>query len=77
MSRNCCSTLRRTIKKYWIILTAVLTRLLFACHSFIAIWRLTDGREDPEYWNFAVLMAFLLLETIHVVASRQGIEWRW
>ena len=61
----------------WSIFAALLTRLLFAGHSFIAVWRLTDQTDDTRYWALTFLLLLLLFEGIYTVIKRKGREWRW
>ncbi|XP_013393298.1 transmembrane protein 26-like [Lingula anatina] len=56
---------------------AVATRLIFACHSLVAIWRVTQIRPEGDYWwLLASSLGLLLLETLIIVAKKKGEEWK-
>ena len=55
---------------------AMITRALFLLHSLMAIWRVTVVTA-AMYWLLTLSFVGLLTETIVVIISRKGQEWRW
>uniref|UniRef100_A0A182FNZ4 Uncharacterized protein n=1 Tax=Anopheles albimanus TaxID=7167 RepID=A0A182FNZ4_ANOAL len=56
---------------------AVLTRILFAAHGFIAIWQVTQNKTDPIYWSLCAPIGVLCIEGIFTLAIKKNQEWRW
>ncbi|XP_046656104.1 uncharacterized protein LOC124349488 isoform X2 [Daphnia pulicaria] len=59
------------------VLKAILTRLIFAGHGFIAIWRVTTIKEDPAYWYLSISLLVLAFEGIFTLTIKANQEWRW
>lgn len=56
---------------------AVLTRIIFGAHSFIAIWQVTQFRKDLIYWTLCTPIGLLFFEGIFTLAIKKNQEWRW
>ncbi|XP_053670058.1 transmembrane protein 26 [Anopheles nili] len=56
---------------------AILTRILFAAHGFIAIWQVTQNKKDPVYWSLCAPIGVLCIEGIFTLAIKKNQEWRW
>ncbi|ETN63161.1 transmembrane protein 26 [Anopheles darlingi] len=50
---------------------AVLTRILFAAHGFIAIWQVTQNKTDPIYWSLCAPIGVLCIEGIFTLAIKK------
>ena len=59
------------------VIKAILTRLIFAGHGFVAIWRVTMITGDPNYWYLSVSLLVLAFEGIFTLAIKTNQEWRW
>ncbi|XP_032788806.1 uncharacterized protein LOC116926122 isoform X1 [Daphnia magna] len=59
------------------VLKAILTRLIFAGHGFIAIWRVTTIKDDPAYWYLSISLLVLAFEGIFTLTIKANQEWRW
>ncbi|XP_035697998.1 transmembrane protein 26-like isoform X1 [Branchiostoma floridae] len=59
------------------IIKALITRLLFAVHGLIAIWRVTDVYKASIYWIGLSGLAGLFIETCYTVGKRKGKEYKW
>lgn len=56
---------------------AVITRVLFGTHGFIAIWQVARNKEDPVYWYLCVPIGLLVVEGLFTLAIKKNQEWRW
>lgn len=56
---------------------AILTRALFAVHSFVVIWRVTDVLKDARYWWMICGLLLLIAEGTYTLVWRKGREWKW
>ncbi|EDS31509.1 transmembrane protein 26 [Culex quinquefasciatus] len=56
---------------------AIITRILFSAHGFIAIWQVTQNTRDPLYWCLCVPIGVLFFEAIFTLAIKKNQEWRW
>ncbi|XP_055608489.1 transmembrane protein 26 [Uranotaenia lowii] len=56
---------------------AVITRIIFSAHGFIAIWQVTQNKKDPIYWCLCVPIGVLCFEGIFTLAIKKNQEWRW
>ncbi|XP_066297160.1 transmembrane protein 26-like isoform X2 [Branchiostoma lanceolatum] len=59
------------------IIKALITRLLFAVHGLIAIWRVTNVYKASIYWVGLSGLAGLFIETCYTVGKRKGKEYKW
>ncbi|XP_071527793.1 transmembrane protein 26-like [Panulirus ornatus] len=60
-----------------IILKAILTRMIFGCHGFLAIWQVVVTTEEPRYWYLTVSLLVLMLEALFTLVIRQNQDWKW
>jgi hypothetical protein len=58
------------------MIKAVVARLIFGIHSFVAIWRVTDVK-GPVYWCLALALALLTAEGVMTLWKKKGAEWKW
>ncbi|KAJ6635567.1 Transmembrane protein [Pseudolycoriella hygida] len=56
---------------------AVITRVLFGTHGFIAIWQVARNKENPIYWYLCAPIGLLVLEGLFTLAIKKNQEWRW
>jgi len=63
--------------KVIVIAKAILTRIIFATHGFIAIWRATTIKNDPYYWYLASSILALFFEGIFTLTIKKNQEWKW
>nr|XP_020853894.1 transmembrane protein 26 isoform X2 [Phascolarctos cinereus] len=55
-----------------VLLNALATRLLFALHSLVGVWRVTEVKKEPRFWLLALLHLPLVLETALTLKRRRG-----
>ncbi|XP_068957960.1 transmembrane protein 26 isoform X2 [Petaurus breviceps papuanus] len=55
-----------------VLLSALATRLLFAFHSLVGVWRVTEVKKEPRFWLLALLHLPLVLETALTLKRRRG-----
>ncbi|XP_036592928.1 transmembrane protein 26 [Trichosurus vulpecula] len=55
-----------------VLLSALVTRLLFALHSLVGVWRVTEVKKEPRFWLLALLHLPLALETALTLKRRRG-----
>ncbi len=56
---------------------AIFTRVMFAVHSFVVIWRVTDVLNDNTYWFLACGIIMMSVEMFITLYQRQGREFKW
>lgn len=56
---------------------AIITRLMFGAHGFIAIWQVTMYKKNPFYWYLSVPMLLLFFEGIFTLTIKKNQEWKW
>lgn len=56
---------------------AVGVRLVFLLHCLLAISRVSDILDKPLFWIYSLFVLFLILEGIHAVFRREGLEHKW
>lgn len=56
---------------------AVGVRLVFLLHCLLAISRVSDILNKPLFWIYSLFVLFLILEGIHAVFRRDGLEHKW
>ncbi|XP_065560541.1 uncharacterized protein LOC136027332 isoform X2 [Artemia franciscana] len=59
------------------VFKAILTRIIFSAHGFIAIWRVTSIKGDPNFWYLSISLLLLLFEGIFTLTIKENREWRW
>ncbi|MPC37441.1 transmembrane protein 26-like [Portunus trituberculatus] len=66
------------MKTFVTILKAVVTRVLFATHAFIAVWKLVDLKEgQAAYWYLVAPLMLQGFEGIVSICARNGEEMKW
>ena len=56
---------------------ALITRIAFASHSLLVIWRVTDVTGNWHHWLLLMANVLLLLELLYTCIKRKGQEWKW
>jgi len=56
---------------------ALITRLIFGAHGFIAIWQVTENKKEPLYWYLCAPIVILFFEGLFTLAIKKNQEWRW
>lgn len=56
---------------------AVVTRIIFSAHGFLAIWQVAQSKLDPVWWTLCVPIGLLVLEAIFTLTIKKNQEWRW
>jgi hypothetical protein len=56
---------------------AIITRILFGSHGFIAVWRVTATKHDPIYWYLSIAIFLLFIESIFTLTLKKNHEWKW
>ncbi|XP_055547975.1 transmembrane protein 26 [Wyeomyia smithii] len=56
---------------------AIITRIIFSTHGFIAIWQVTQNTKDPLYWCLCSPIGVLFIEGFFTLAIKKNQEWRW
>ncbi|XP_043274796.1 transmembrane protein 26 [Venturia canescens] len=63
--------------KFIATVKAIITRLVFASHGFIAIWQVTNFKKNPLYWYLSCPILFLFFEGIFTLTIKANQEWKW
>lgn len=63
--------------KVIVVLKAILTRIIFGAHGFLAIWRVTTIKGDPYYWYLMASVLALAFEGIFTLTIKKNQEWKW
>ena len=56
---------------------ACVTRIAFAVHSFLVVWRVTDVTGKWTHWFLLTSNVLLLIELLYTCIKRRGQEWKW
>lgn len=67
----------RRAKTAMAILKAIVSRVLFALHGFICIWRVTVVKGQPLYWCLTGTFPVMVIETVFTIRRKKGGEWKW
>lgn len=59
------------------VIKAIITRLVFAAHGFIAIWQVTLFKRNNFYWYLSSPILLLFFEGIFTLAIKENQEWKW
>jgi hypothetical protein len=62
---------------WFIVMRAIIVRVVFALHGLIAIWLLTAVTHNTTYWYMATALTGLLFETLVTLYMKRGQEWKW
>ncbi|XP_019628050.1 PREDICTED: transmembrane protein 26-like [Branchiostoma belcheri] len=60
-----------------VIFKALLTRLLFAAHGILCIWRASIAVGTSNFWFLMLAEVGLFIETLFTLIARKGKEWKW
>ncbi|CAL8111502.1 unnamed protein product [Orchesella dallaii] len=63
--------------KIIVVLKAILTRIIFGSHGLLAIWRVTEIKNDPYYWYLTASVFALAFEGIFTLTIKKNQEWKW
>lgn len=63
--------------KFLATIKAIITRLVFASHGFIAIWQVTNFKANPTYWYLCFPILLLFFEGIFTLTIKENQEWKW
>ncbi|XP_066586241.1 transmembrane protein 26 [Prorops nasuta] len=63
--------------KFLATIKAVITRLVFASHGFIAIWQVTTFKKNPFFWYLCCPIVLMFLEGIFTLTIKENQEWKW
>ncbi|EZA62467.1 hypothetical protein X777_10097 [Ooceraea biroi] len=63
--------------KFLATIKAIITRLVFASHGFIAIWQVTTFKKNPFFWYLSCPILLLFFEGIFTLTIKENQEWKW
>ncbi|CAB0042753.1 unnamed protein product [Trichogramma brassicae] len=63
--------------KFIATIKAIITRIVFASHGFIAIWQVTNFKRNPVYWYLCCPIVLLFFEGIFTLTIKSNQEWKW
>ncbi|XP_014614436.1 PREDICTED: transmembrane protein 26 isoform X1 [Polistes canadensis] len=63
--------------KFLATVKAIITRLVFASHGFIAIWQVTTFKKNPLFWYLSCPILLLFFEGIFTLTIKENQEWKW
>ena len=63
--------------KFLATVKAIITRLVFASHGFIAIWQVTNFKRNPLYWYLCSPILLLFFEGVFTLTIKENQEWKW
>ncbi|XP_029052347.2 transmembrane protein 26 [Osmia bicornis bicornis] len=63
--------------KFLATIKAIITRLVFAAHGFIAIWQVTTFKKNPLFWYLSCPILLLFFEGIFTLSIKENQEWKW
>ncbi|XP_075462734.1 transmembrane protein 26-like [Ascaphus truei] len=59
------------------LLSAVISRIIFTAHGVLLVWRVVDVKKDQHYWLLLIGLALVYVEmTVTLTHTRKG-EWKW
>ncbi|XP_033898636.1 transmembrane protein 26 [Acipenser ruthenus] len=59
------------------LLLATLSRVLFAVHGVVTVWRVVSVKGDPIYWLLLIGVGLLGVEMAVTLKRTQNGEWKW
>lgn len=65
------------MSKFLGVTKAIITRLVFAAHGFIAIWQVTTFKKNPLYWYLCSPIVLLFFEGLFTLTIKANQEWKW
>lgn len=63
--------------KVFATVKAVITRIIFSAHGFIAIWQVVQCKNDPIWWSLTTPIGLLAFEALFTLSIKKNQEWRW
>ncbi|EFA04344.2 transmembrane protein 26 [Tribolium castaneum] len=63
--------------KFIATIKAIITRLVFALHGFVAIWQVTIFKKNYFYWYLSSPILLLFFEGIFTLTIKENQEWKW
>ncbi|XP_043786275.1 transmembrane protein 26 [Apis laboriosa] len=63
--------------KFLATIKAIITRLVFASHGFIAIWQVTTFKKNSLFWYLSCPILLLFFEGIFTLTIKENQEWKW
>ncbi|XP_076757001.1 transmembrane protein 26 [Xylocopa sonorina] len=63
--------------KFLATVKAIITRIVFASHGFIAIWQVTTFKKNPLFWYLSCPILLLFFEGIFTLTIKENQEWKW
>ncbi|KAF2903809.1 hypothetical protein ILUMI_02361 [Ignelater luminosus] len=63
--------------KFVAAIKAVITRLVFAAHGFIAIWQVTIFKKNIFLWYLSSPILLLFFEGLFTLTIKENQEWKW
>ncbi|KAH0947356.1 hypothetical protein HN011_007869 [Eciton burchellii] len=63
--------------KFLATIKAIITRLVFASHGFIAIWQVTTFKKNSFFWYLSCPILLLFFEGIFTLTIKENQEWKW
>ncbi|KAK2584384.1 hypothetical protein KPH14_006769 [Odynerus spinipes] len=63
--------------KFLATIKAIITRLVFASHGFIAIWQVTTFKRNPLFWYLSCPILLLFFEGVFTLTIKENQEWKW
>ncbi|XP_070586946.1 transmembrane protein 26-like [Erythrolamprus reginae] len=60
-----------------VVLNALGTRLLFALHALLGVWRVAEVKKERKYWLLALLNLLLCLEAALTLKLKRGRGYKW
>ncbi|CAL7942197.1 unnamed protein product [Xylocopa violacea] len=63
--------------KFLATIKAIITRIVFASHGFIAIWQVTTFKKNPLFWYLSCPILLLFFEGIFTLTIKENQEWKW
>ncbi|KAG9431722.1 transmembrane protein 26 [Apis mellifera carnica] len=65
------------LAKFLATIKAIITRLVFASHGFIAIWQVTTFKKNSLFWYLSCPILLLFFEGIFTLTIKENQEWKW
>ncbi|KAK3729820.1 hypothetical protein QZH41_016094 [Actinostola sp. cb2023] len=59
------------------IFYAVLTRIMFFIHGFVAVWLVVHCKNEKQYWWLMVGISLLVVEMCYTLVARKGHEYKY
>ncbi|XP_006559519.2 transmembrane protein 26 [Apis mellifera] len=63
--------------KFLATIKAIITRLVFASHGFIAIWQVITFKKNSLFWYLSCPILLLFFEGIFTLTIKENQEWKW